>query len=550
MMIMHCIEDSKKCQQDMIMQSIKDSKKSEQEAIRMTVKHMRARLERNFDPGASLVRSLSLAAEDRLAVNRLGHALHDLLTGAAEENELRELMKSGEDFVQLHPEAANLKKYLVRFIAARYQQNAVIEWKRREVWRTLLPEELINTSANDAADVYLIIDRGYKAVRNAISYAWLTGDFAELTKMVSQQGKNPKIWALAFHTLTLVNPCSSKDPAAFELLLAEHGWLRAIWARTRDSCPQLLDRTHRHLAVHSLLVHFAAVVEDTKLPHALHIFRQMAENPRLAQNYYLPTMPQDETLEAKAAVMDATKWYQCANGHAYAIGNCGQPKETSKCATCGAPVGGGNYAFAGTGLNVQQVAEAQLSDTSRPGHILGAAVAGERSTTVREISGSEVAIIRFILHTAMLQGSQARPEQVAQLIAPRQPGPVSEFLIAHLLLNLRQISACLGRSEDDIIVLLHQIIEAFAVLNYQQGQYTFNAKASVRAWEKDFASRYIQPAVRDLDIILAWHRIAVKEDKEEASNALLDIIHEQPGELTDRAELLSMPQAGFEKTLV
>jgi hypothetical protein len=543
MMIMHCIEDSKKCQQD--------AKKSEQEASRMTVKHMKARLERNFDPGASLVKSLSLAAEDRLAVNRLGHALHDLLTGAAEENELRELMKSGEDFVQLHPEAANLKKYLVRFIAARYQQNAVIEWKRREVWRTLLPEELINTSANDAADVYLIIDSGYKAVRNAISYAWLTGDYAELAEMVSQQGRNPKIWALAFHTLSLVNPCNRKDPAAFELLLEEQSWLRTIWAKTRDSCPQLLDRTHRHLAVHSLLVHFAAVIEDTKLPHALQIFRQLAENPGVAQNYYLPTMPQDETLEAKAAVRDASSWYRCANGHVYAIGDCGQPATTSKCVTCGVPVGGHNHAFVGTGLNVQQVQQAQLADTSRPGHILGAAAAGERSTTVREISGSEVAVIRFLLHTAMLQGSLARPEHMAQLIAPRQPAVhVAEFLIAHLLLNLRQISACLGRSEDDIIVLLHQIIEAFAVLNYQQGQYTFIAKASVRAWEKDFASRYIQPALKDLDIILARHRTAVKEDKEEASNALLDIIHEQPGELTNRAELLSLPQAGLDKTRV
>ncbi|MFN9944644.1 MAG: hypothetical protein ACK56I_34770, partial [bacterium] len=72
-----------------------------------------------------------------------------------------------------------------------------------------------------------------------------------------------------------------------------------------------------------------------------------------------------------------------------------------------------------------------------------------------------MALIRFLLHTAMLEGSQASPQHVARLIAPWQPKPVAEFLIAHLLLNLRQISACLGRSEDDIIVLLHQIIESF-----------------------------------------------------------------------------------------
>ncbi|MFO0003818.1 MAG: hypothetical protein ACK559_22085, partial [bacterium] len=82
----------------------------------------------------------------------------------------------------------------------------------------------------------------------------------------------------------------------------------------------------------------------------MHIFRQLARSPQGAQNLYLPTMPQDETLEAKAAV-DARVWYQCSTGHAYAIGECGQPMETSKCITCGALVGGKNHVF--TGQNVR-----------------------------------------------------------------------------------------------------------------------------------------------------------------------------------------------------
>ncbi len=522
-MIIHCIEDSKNRRQ--------------KESTRMVVGHMLASMNNVFDQRVSLVRSLALTAEDRLAVNRLGHALHDLLTGAADEDDQRELMKTAEDFFHRHPQAANLKKYLVRYIAAKYQQNAVIEWKRRQVFTTFLPDDLLNMSAVEAADVFLIIDSDYKVVRNAISHAWITGDYTGLGNMVLQHGKNSRTWALAFHTLTLVNPCLPTDQAPFDLFLREHSWLRTIWIENRDSCPQLRGKTHRHLAVSGLHVHFAAIVEDSKLSHMLQIFRVLARNPSNAQNLFLPTMPQDETLEAKAAVRDATSWYMCTNGHAYAIGDCGQPAFEGKCPSCSAPVGGQGHRFVHSPGQA-----AQLVDTTQPGHILGVATAGARSTTVREISGLEVAVIRFLLHTAMLEGSQANPEDVARLIKPRPPEPVAEFLIAHLLLNLRQISECLGRSEDDVVVLLHQIIENLAKFNYSPGQSTLNTKDAVRTWEKDFCRSYFRPAVSDLDTSLVRHRTAVKEDKEEASNVLLDIIHEPPATLTNRSEILSLPQ--------
>jgi hypothetical protein len=145
----------------------------------------------------------------------------------------------------------------------------------------------------------------------------------------------------------------------------------------------------------------------------------MARNPKSCVHLFLPTMDQDETLEAKAAVKDATMWYKCANGHAYAIGNCGQPVEAGTCPSCGSPVGGARYAFANTGLNVQQVGQALLNDSTKPGHLLGEAKANDRSNTVREISGLAVAIIRFLLHASMLEGSRENLEDVAKLIQPK-----------------------------------------------------------------------------------------------------------------------------------
>ncbi|KAF1946092.1 NFX1-type zinc finger-containing protein 1 [Clathrospora elynae] len=36
-------------------------------------------------------------------------------------------------------------------------------------------------------------------------------------------------------------------------------------------------------------------------------------------------------------------WYNCANGHPFAVGECGMPMEEARCPECGAPVGGQNH---------------------------------------------------------------------------------------------------------------------------------------------------------------------------------------------------------------
>lgn len=36
-------------------------------------------------------------------------------------------------------------------------------------------------------------------------------------------------------------------------------------------------------------------------------------------------------------------WYKCPNGHIYAIGDCGQAMQESKCNECGARIGGGSH---------------------------------------------------------------------------------------------------------------------------------------------------------------------------------------------------------------
>ncbi|KAF1948505.1 hypothetical protein CC80DRAFT_431428 [Byssothecium circinans] len=42
---------------------------------------------------------------------------------------------------------------------------------------------------------------------------------------------------------------------------------------------------------------------------------------------------------------NARHWYNCENGHSFAIGECGMPMPIARCPECGARIGGRNHQF-------------------------------------------------------------------------------------------------------------------------------------------------------------------------------------------------------------
>ena len=106
------------------------------------------------------------------------------------------------------------------------------------------------------------------------------------------------------------------------------------------------------------------------------------------------------------------------------------------------------------------------------------------------------------------------------------PENVGEFLSNHLCLNLSQISECLGKNMTDSIILLHQVINNLAQFQHPHLP-ILDSKESVEQWETDFAKNFIEPARLSLDAVAASHALAIKEESEEAANALQDILHEK-----------------------
>ncbi|KAF9155352.1 hypothetical protein BG015_010198 [Linnemannia schmuckeri] len=61
------------------------------------------------------------------------------------------------------------------------------------------------------------------------------------------------------------------------------------------------------------------------------------------------TISKEEKMEIFRAVSEHMRgsghWYQCPNGHPYAIGECGMAMEQARCPECGASIGGGEHAL-------------------------------------------------------------------------------------------------------------------------------------------------------------------------------------------------------------
>ncbi len=392
--------------------------------------------------------------------------------------------------------------------------------------------------------MFLIVDSDYKTIRDCLWLAWITSDYSLLKVLLDNCKDKPVFWCLAIHHLINLSPAKIKDPSAFKAIRREHPWLSNIWGKCQEPIYQnLFGKSHRHNLIYNLLIHFkeSIILHNNVLPQLLHIFGELANNPRNCANLFLPTMPHDEIFEAKNAVKDAA-WYFCSKGHYYAIGDCGRPAQEGKCPDCHEPIGGRNYSFV---KNVPPAQQPSQADQTMPGYVLGEARAETRSVAVRETGGLEIAVIRFLLHSAMYHGCQTQLMDVHSIISPRllDANSIEEFVAMHLQLNLKQIADCLGKSESDAIVLMHQLISRLATPpNIDSRDWTLKTKAQVRMWEAEFVKQCIQPVLANLEIDIVRQKTAESKDKEEAMTVLTEILNVTSPTTNNRSNVLSLAQ--------
>ncbi|CAC5407686.1 RNF213 [Mytilus coruscus] len=151
-------------------------------------------------------------------------------------------------------------------------------------------------------------------------------------------------------------------------------------------------------------------------------------------------------------------------------------------------------------------------------------------------------------------GYNSKPEEVLQSIRVN-PGillpEVSEFLIEHIGFDLECLHKILGKSHDDIFLLIHRIIarimekHTMSVIGeavpLEWCQLTQN-DARLK-WEQEFAKRYFTPVLKRLDKELKKCNDDILLDKRLGSDPLLQLLYETdiPSEMIDITQLQDIP---------
>ncbi|XP_053396339.1 E3 ubiquitin-protein ligase rnf213-alpha-like isoform X2 [Mercenaria mercenaria] len=289
--------------------------------------------------------------------------------------------------------------------------------------------------------------------------------------------------------------------------------------------------------IQCLIVHFQCVMSHLNSTGTLlQPLAMMMSNPQAFNNCFLPAMPQDDLEDVKEALLAARRgvrgadqnpvFYRCPNGHPYVIGDCGRPDMVAIC-KCGAEIGGQGHNLLPTNrLDTG-------NDNTMTGHILGRAEArGLGPTPERTLTPVYSALVKLLLHIAMYIGAGSNLQGIHILIKPDiEINSVAQYLWAHLNLDLEDLQRALGRSIDDVLLLMHTIVDNVMKIHNAGEQVTaevsqLTTKDGRRQWETAFCAKFIQAVLRNLENNLKNNNRKLAKDQRLGTDPLLCLLYE------------------------
>ncbi|XP_061169274.1 E3 ubiquitin-protein ligase rnf213-alpha-like [Saccostrea echinata] len=553
LLVIQCLEDS-------FDQEVTKNSDPEKSKIKMATHMLQHNVHLVMKEGLD-IEKLYCMAETRFGLIVVAEILHKLL--------VEKSIKGGQSIRRLLEAAGRLcdecrskqpKLFLIKHLCRcfgleTYQK--VCKTSDAATVRWLSVPELQKNEIVECSDRFIVCGDQYKALREKLTQAAL-GQNMDIFNTAIESVRAPEFQKRTLTLLAILREITMSylypenkrrvTAAAIELLhqfMAQHPLFanqaklhealcrNALWRRN----PQLTVQEGMDLGHQStvcLLNHFfitlLQIPEESTLIEPLN---KLVQQPQDMQGAFLPTMPQDNVAEMREALLAARGvndanpvFYRCPNGHPYVIGNCGRPAIVGRCKDCGQEIGGqGHQLIAGNILD-------QGLDQTATGHILGRAEGRQPvASPERSLSPIECAIVRLFTHMAMYLGASINLEAIESMIKPDlDQDIVLPFLWAHIEKDLVTIQRAIGKSVDDVYILIHRIcndiMEKHRGTQMNQEICFLANKNSRMKWEEDFTQTYLSPVLKDMDSFLKSLNKQLANDQRLGSDPLLCLLFE------------------------
>ncbi|XP_052426303.1 E3 ubiquitin-protein ligase rnf213-beta [Carassius gibelio] len=408
----------------------------------------------------------------------------------------------------------------------------------------IFPAEILRLHRLIPAEVdrFLCCGQSYRTLRDGVGEAMQEGTANGLTVALRAMGgsdpvNNVLLTLAVFRQVTcrFKSPEKAIAPQAQDIRFLEEVIRENMTEHARQLCTALLSNkiggpgSHLSLGadvpakrrpVLELMVHASAVFFSGN--RLLSPLFNIASQPQNMTGAFLPTMPEDNTSEARQWLTGEKnlQMYLCYNGHACFVGECGKPTALSNCATCGVLIGGENH------KPVEGFIQAHgIPDMTRPGHILGHAENRSEAPN-RNLTLAQSCVLRLCLHLAMLQGAIHHRQGIRNMILPNVNN-VYEFLWQHLEKDMEVLGKTLDRNSDDSAVIIHLIFSQF-LQTTSGAEMDLSTRKSREQWETTVCKTAISPVLQDLNGMLGRAQDQIAADNQLSKNPLMKVLRGDP----------------------
>jgi hypothetical protein len=168
-------------------------------------------------------------------------------------------------------------------------------------------------------------------------------------------------------------------------------------------------------------------------------------------------------------------WYECPNGHRYAVGECTLPMQEAKCPECKAPIGGRNHTAVGGVKRLGKTSET-TAITSKTGYLLSVTI-GPRAHEIVRLGKLTTVVLRLFQHLIMLTSATVYPELTLEmkdnrcgakstlgplLFPESKKAPDTELIInalsERIINDWISLLSILNMNEEDAAMGLHMMI--------------------------------------------------------------------------------------------